>query len=162
LAMWTSGVLATAISIIVGWPLFRRLVVETNLVLPESLATPDLARKLVEHRRNLALFDARSKELDARYTKVEDDFAVLTQGRLAIERERNAQDVALGMNPNEAKRWLLEFGPENSPFANGLRGALAGLAFAILLQLVTSMVGNEGSAAVTSWADLARRALSDP
>ena len=162
LAMWTSGVLATVVAVAVGWPLFKRLIVEPELALPDELASPELASSLVDLRRDQALFEARGKQLEARYTKVESGFAELSDGRVAIQIERNEQERKLGMRPDEAKRRLLEFGPGTSPFENGLRGALAGLMFAVVLQLATSIsrVGSTGP--ITSWAALARKALADP
>ena len=162
LGLWTNEPLATLAGIASGWLAFKYIILEKHVDLPPAPATSELAKDLLDHRSEEAVVAARRSALEAKYGKGDISYARLRRERCLLDELEASRNAALGVPPGEAKRWLLEFGPGPTPMANGVRGALAGLLFATMLQLVSSVGWSATPGSLASWADLARAALINP
>jgi hypothetical protein len=163
LTMWSREPMSVVIVIFTGWFLFRHFVLGTY-DFDDATPTPaDLAKRFTGFLSEFHLLGARRSALEKKFTE-----GKYSLSSLAIERERldiagQALQDELGMTPSEARRRLFRHGPSSSPLKNGVRGALAGLIVAALLQLLFPFdLAAITAASESGWLALLDKIVVDP
>ena len=162
LSIWGNDPASVLILVVVGWLLFTRVMVPA----PATWTEPEregLAQRLIEYRDAQGLLAGRRKSAERDYMdrKISAEMFEGELTTLSSLKEQSAR--ALGVPPEQAKFWILNFGPERTPLGNATIGAAFGLIAAIVLQIVVILTRTPENEASTAplWLSLANSMVSD-
>lgn len=163
LILWNREPTSVFIVIVAGWFVFKHLVLSSQASLDRTDAPDDLARRFVSFLSESNLSKARMEAFRKKFAAGELSEEVLISERVDFASKESNLQQKLGLKSNEAKRLLFRFGPCNSPWNNGIRGALAGLIVAAVLQLLIpfdlSVIPDSSH---TGWLALFKNIIVDP
>ncbi len=136
-AVWQLNPVSIVPLMVLGWFAFNRLLLRPSRLDKVIEARPEgLATRLLKYRKDMRLCaqmeDTAHKDLTS--GKISDFEFNVRNNRVAWR--KRAADEALGMSPDEAKSWVLDFGPCDTPLKNAYLGALYGLVVAFGMQIV--------------------------
>ncbi|MET1416350.1 hypothetical protein ABVF61_29030 [Roseibium sp. HPY-6] len=135
-AVWQLNPISIVPLMVLGWFAFNLLLLSPTQFDKRIEARPTgIAKKLLDYRKEMRLCTQLSETARKELTSGKiSDFDYRVRNNRVAWRKREAGE-ALGMPPEEAKAWVLDFGPRDTPLANAYLGALYGLVVAFVMQL---------------------------
>jgi hypothetical protein len=162
LTLWHREPMSVVVLMGTGWVVFRYGLLdtaETRCPLPDAA----LGRRLIDFLTTIQLFAARQKSIEKQFTEGGLSHEALVEERAQLQVLRICAEKELGQPVNEAKRQLLENGPESSPLRNAGVGAFAGLITAGVFQLLRPLdFSVDAAGAKVGWLALLREVVVDP
>jgi hypothetical protein len=162
LTLWHREPMSVVVLMGTGWVVFRYGLLdmaEMRCPLPDAT----LGRRLLDFLTTIQLFAARQKSFEKQFTEGGLSHQALVEERAQLQGLRRAAEKELGQPVNEAKRQLLENGPESSPLRNAGVGAFAGLVTAGVFQLLRPLdFSADAAGAKFGWLALLREVVVDP
>jgi len=161
LTLWQREPLSVLVLMAIGWATFHYAMLGPQ---PTADAPAnDLAKRILAYNAALHSIEARRKTFEKKFSDGKISSQVLETERNALTQLSQDAGNALGLSLEDAKQRLFQLGPGDSPFANALIGAAAGLIVAGLLQLLLPFdLSLNVSGKAANWLDLARAVIADP
>jgi hypothetical protein len=159
LSTWGNNPVSVLLLVIIGWYLFKKAMITAPEPLPERPEGP-IADRLIRFREESDLLQGRRKSAEADYMARK-----ITDTDLGAEIKRlgelgAASRAELGMKPEEAKFWTLNFGPGATPLKNAMIGAAGGVVAAIVMQVLVVLTRAPEKAELPVWLSLAGSMVS--
>jgi hypothetical protein len=126
------------------------------------MASPNTIRRYILNQSEKAMIKTRERAAEEKFSKGEISYGDLNLARGETKKWERLQLQRLGSTSRMVRRRLLEFGPGDSPLANGIRGAISGVIFVVCTQLFSSIQTPELQAPWTPWIRFAQSALAAP
>jgi hypothetical protein len=160
LSIWGDNPVSVLLLAMLGWFLFRKAMITA----PEpSLQRPDgpVAERLIRFREEAQLLDGRRKSAERDYMERKINDTDLGAEMKRLDELGAASGATLGMTPEQAKFWTLNFGPGASPLRNAMIGAAGGVVAAILMQILVVLTRAPEKAELPVWLSLAGTMVGD-
>ncbi len=162
LTLWQREPMSVVVLMGTGWVVFKYGLLDpaaTSCPLPDAT----LGRRLLEFLATTQLVAARQKSFEKQFTDGGLSHQALVNERAHLQNLRKDAEQELGLPVSEAKRQLLENGPESSPLRNAYLGAFAGLITAAVFQLLLPLdLTADATGTKVGWLALLREVVVDP
>lgn len=162
-ATWSLNPVSLLPVMVLGWFLFLKIILSDEAIHRPHSEDPTLGPKFVSYQREIKLAEQFERAAEKSFASGDLSDSDLNRRRNQANWRRKEAGTELSLDPEAVKLSLLGRGPMESPLENGMRGAISGLIFALLLQSLAPLGDSLESVGLKDGLlNILRLALNDP